>query len=130
MAKKGRIDTRTMLIILLIVVIIAAAYIVITNLPAEVEYRTPDQILNNKEYYLEQSEIIVRGFYLNDGGVEVIVSTLSTTQGKSALRIDSSNLEDALLTDTTLELTGHLIEDPDDITGMSVIFVVESFREV
>ena len=130
MAKKGRIDTRTTLIILLIAVIIAAAYIVITNLPAEVEYRTPEQILNNKEYYLQQSEIIVRGFYLNDGGVEIIVSTLSTIEGKSALRINSSNLEDPLLTDKTLEFTGYLMEDPNDITGQSVIFVVQSFREV
>jgi hypothetical protein len=133
-AKRKRLETRTILIILLVIVIIAAVYIIITNLPVEEEFFTPEEILNNKESYLNGEQIIVKGLYDLDGGAEVVVSTLSTEQGRVTLELNLSGLTqnetDVLITGNKYKFTGVLTLNEDDPLGLSVIFKVAKIEEV
>ena len=92
MAKKGRkFETRTLLIIVFVLLVIVAAYIVITNLPPEENFLTPEEILNNKDLYLDGDIITVQGYYIIVGGKEYVVSTLDvSTDGRSTLNLDTT----------------------------------------
>ena len=135
MAGKGkRFDTRTILIILLVLCIVGVGYIIVTNLPPEEEYLTPEDVLKNKDTYLDGRTIVVRGYY--DSNAVAIVSTMSTTEGKSELPIDYSNVENAtdiLRNGVKFDFTGVL--ESVDVGGSAppgtvVVFVVEKIEMV
>ena len=123
-----RFNTRTVLIVLLVLLIIAAGYIVITNLPPEEKYLFPEDVLRNRDQYINQT-ISVRGYYTFNPD-PVIVPTLSDP-GKSALRLDYSNINNAtdrLIKGTLYIFTGKLIEyEPNPL---DVILVAEDFKKV
>jgi hypothetical protein len=139
MAKKGsRFDTRTLLIILLVIVIIGAGYIVITNLPEEIDFVTPGEIVNNPSNFLGQ-EVIVKGYYDKDSAdFDVIVSTLSTTggEGREELKINieklrETNETDNLRTERLYYFTGKIEDEGNPVTpGIDVILIVEKFEDV
>ena len=136
MASKGRrLSTRTVLIILLILIIIGAGYIIITNLPEEIDFKTPDEILKNKEGFLNQ-KVTVKGYYDKDpGDFPIIVSTMSTTTGRAELKLDYSNIPNAtddLREGTTLYyFTGTIVwEDPENPFNVDVILIADEFEEV
>ena len=124
--KKNFLDTRTLLIILIVIVIVGGAYLVITNLPPEEDFLTPETILANKDIYLDKT-ITVRGFYQRDD-FPIVVSTLSTVEGRAELRIDNFNATD-LIEDEKYDFTGVLTRQ-DTPTGFDVILVLEKFIEV
>lgn len=133
-AKKKRFDTRTILIVLFVIVIIAAGYIVITNLPAEEEYLIPEEVLSNRDFYLNGEPIVVKGYYDLDGNDPVVVSTMSTIEGRTTLELDleglSDNETDILRTGNKYKFTGVLnLVDENNPLG-PVIFVVEKIEEV
>ncbi|UCF49097.1 MAG: hypothetical protein JSU91_04930 [Thermoplasmatales archaeon] len=126
--KKKLLDTRQLLIILIVIIIIGGAYLIITNLPPEEEYLTPETILRNKDTYLNQN-IKVRGFYLVEE-YPVIVSTLSTVEGRAELRIvDNVNATEDLIENEKYDFTGVLIRQ-DTPTGFDVILDIEKINEV
>jgi hypothetical protein len=128
--KKNFLDTRTLLIILIVIIIVGGAYLVITNLPPEENFLTPETILANKDTYLEKT-ITVRGFYQIED-FPIVVSTLSTVEGRAELRIDYSNIENAtdnLIEDEKYDFTG-ILNKQDTPTGFDVILVLEKFTEV
>ena len=136
MAKKGkRFDTRTLLIIFLVLVIIGAGYVVITNLPEEIDYINPDVIINNPSGFLGQ-DVIVKGYYIkNVADIDVVVSSLSATEGQELeMNLDilrATNETDKLRTEKLYYFTGTITEDDNPVTpGIDVIFVVEKFEEV
>jgi len=131
-AKRRRYDTRTILIVLFIIVIIAAGYIFITNLPAEEEWLTPEEIMRNKNVYLGGGTIIVRGFYEITNEGPAVVSTTSTVTGRTVLRLDYSgvtNAIDILIESIKYDFTGYIIEDENPFID-AVILVVEKIEEV
>ena len=133
-AKKKRFDTRTILIVLFVIVIIAAGYIVITNLPAEEEYLIPEEVISNRDFYLNGEPIVVKGYYDLDGNDPVVVSTMSTIEGRTTLELDleglSDNETDILRTGNKYKFTGVLnLVDENNPLG-PVIFVVEKIEEV
>lgn len=132
-AKKRRFETRTILIVIFVIVVIASGYILITNLPAEVDYLTPEEILLNKSEYLNQN-IIVRGYYDIEGGAPVIVSTMVTTAGRSTLKFDYSNIENAtddlFIGTYKYDFSGLLIRDESNPIGFDVILVLDDFKRV
>ncbi len=109
--KRRRFDTRTILIISLIIVIIAAVYLLVTNLPVEEKFLTPELVANNIQQYLNKS-IIVEGYYEPDIEEGSIVSKpIDQLSGppSSWLRIDVSNLDNEtlpLFTDVKYRFTG------------------------
>jgi len=128
--KKNFLDTRTLLIILIVIVIVGGAYLIISNLPPEENYLTPETILANKETYLNKN-IKVRGFYLREE-FPLVVSTLSTSEGRAELRIDYSNIANAtdnLIENEKYDFTG-ILNRQDTPTGFDVILVLEKFTEV
>ncbi len=128
--KKKLLETRTLLYILIVIIIIGGAYLVITNLPPEEEYLTPEQVLANKDHYLNQN-IKVRGYYeVSDS--PMVVSTLSTVEGRAELRIDYSNIENAtddLIEGEKYDFSGVLSKQ-DTPTGFDVILVLDEFKKV
>jgi len=128
--KKNLLDTRTLLIILIVIIIVGGAYLIISNLPPEDDYLTPENVLANQETYLNQ-KIKVRGYYLTEE-FPVVVSTLSTTEGRAELRIDSSNIENAtddLIENEKYDFIGKLTSR-DTPTGFDVILVLDEFNRV
>ena len=132
-AKRRKFDTRTILIVLFVIVILAAAYIVITNLPVEEDYLTPEEVLGNKELYLNGDPIVVKGYYIYEAGNPVVVSTLSTVVGRSSLRLNFDNLDenetDILRTNVKFKFTG-ILTLVDENNPYAVIFIVEKIEEV
>lgn len=125
-----RFNTRTILIVLLVLFIIAAGYVVITNLPPEENYLTPEEVQRNKSQYLNQT-IVVKGYY-DTVPDPVIVSTMSTTTGRSDLKLDYSHIDNAtdrLMRGKIYIFTGVLIKDESNPIGFDVILVAEKFRE-
>jgi hypothetical protein len=134
MVKKGkRFDNRTILIILLVILIIAAAFIIISNLPAEEDFLSPEEILRNKEAYLDKT-ISVKGFYDIDGDEDVVVSTMDTTEGRSALKLDLSGFEnnetDVLRAGNKFTFTGLLKYEIENNPISDVILRVNEIDEV
>ena len=135
-AKRKRFDTRTVLIVLLVIVIIASAYIVITNLPAEENYLSPEEVTRNPQLYLND-EIIVEGYYEPDieGGSIVSLPTdpLSAPPG-SWLKLDISNVGNEslpLYSDIKYHFTGLLTETiPTGSPAVVYVFVVEKVERV
>ena len=133
-AKRRKYDTRTILMVLLVLVIIVSAYSIITNLPPAEEYLTAEEVLANKDYYLDGQSITIKGFYIFEGGDPVIVSTLATTTGRSSLSLNFDTLTynetDILRTDTKFKFTGFLALEDEDNPLSPVIFIVEKIEEV
>lgn len=134
-AKRKRFDTRTILMILLVVVIIAAIIVVITNLPAEENTLTPEEVLRNPNKYLNKDSIIVKGYYINPTGTPYIVSTLSETEGRVELKIDYSNVKNA--SDKLIQnsnyiytFTGVLSIDEENPLLNQYILIVNEIDEV
>jgi hypothetical protein len=128
--KKKLLDPRQLLIILIVIIIIGGAYLVITNLPPEEDYLTPEVILANKESYLDKT-ITVRGFYEIED-IPFVVSTLSTLEGRAELRIDYSNIDNAtdnLIEGEKYDFSGILMRQ-DTPTGFDVILILDKFSEV
>jgi hypothetical protein len=128
--KKNLLDTRTLLILLIVIVVIGGAYLIITNLPPEEDFLTPETILANKETYLNKN-IKVRGFYLREE-FPLVVSTLSTVEGRAELRIDYSNIENAtdeLIENEKYDFSGELVKQ-DTPTGFDVILILEKISKV
>jgi len=109
---KGKnIENRTILIIFAVVLIILAGYYIITNLPATKNYLSVEEVLRNKENYLNNGTIIIRGYY--DSNLQAIVSTMSDVIGKSFLRLDYTEVEnytDILKNGVKFDFTGILQE--------------------
>ena len=134
-AKRSRFDTRTILIVVLVLIIIAAAYILFTSLPPAEEDKTPEEVLRNKDKYLNGGSIVVKGYFIYDAGHPSVVSTLSNTEGRSVLWLDFEGLDenetDKLKTDTMFRFTGVLIkEDPDNPLNTKLLFDVTKIDEV
>jgi len=137
MAKKGsRFDTRTLLIILLIIVIISGGYVVITNLPEELDYTTVDDVITNKQNYLNRN-VTVKGIYNFDFNIPGIVSTNTPVEGiepyklKLDLRLLDINETDDLRVETIYYFTGKIVwEDPDNPLNVDVILIAEKFERV
>jgi len=128
--KSKLLETRTMIMILIVILIVGGGYLIIINLPPEEEYLTPEEVLTNVERYINQ-KIKVRGYYDISGANPVIVSTMSTTDGRSELRVDYSNIENAtddLFEGEKFDFTGELIKDTP--TGFDVILILEEFKKV
>ena len=131
MKRKSKIfETRTLLIILIVIIIVFGGYLVITNLPPEENYITPEEVLANKEFYLNK-KIKVRGYYeITDH--PIVVSTLSTTEGRAELSIDYINIENAtddLIEGEKFDFSGELTK-LDTPTGFDVILVLDKFTKV
>ena len=130
---RGRkFDTRSILIVLFVIVVIAAIYILITNLPEEEDFLTPEEVLNNKDIYLNGETIVIKGYFIYDGDYPAVVSNLATTTGRPVLRLDYSDVENAddiLKTEDTFKFTGILIIDEADPLGLAVKFMVEKIEK-
>lgn len=129
---KGKnIENRTILIILVIFLTILAGYYIITNLPPKVNYLSVEEVLRNKDRYLNSGTIVIRGYY--DSNVPAIVSTMSDVMGKSSLRLDYTsvaNATDILINGVKFDFTGDLKEinvgSPENI----VIFIANKIEIV
>jgi hypothetical protein len=127
---KKMFETRTLLIILIVIIIIGGAYLIISNLPPEEEYLTPEEVLANKDFYSNKN-LKVRGFYEIED-FSIVVSTLSTIEGRAELRIDISNVENAsdlLIEGEKYDFSGELI-NLDTPTGFDVILLIDRINEV
>jgi len=135
MAKKGRkMDTRTVLIALFILLIIAAGYIVVTNMSAEEEFFTPEEILANKNNFLSGQTITVKGDFIYDGGFPAVVSDSNSIEGRTSLILNFDNLvnneTDILITEVKFKFTGILTLADENNQYGPVIFVVEKIEVV
>lgn len=109
---KGKnIENRNILIIAVIILIILAGYYIITNSPVEKNYLSVEEVLRNKEKYLNSGAIIIRGYY--DSNAIAIVSTMSDVIGKPTLKLDPygiENVTDILRNGVKFDFTGVLQE--------------------
>ena len=132
MAKKGKkIDNRTVLIILIVLAIIGAGYIIITNLPEEINSYTPDEIKKNKSNFLNQT-VTVKGYYDTNANQPIIVSTMSNPGEREELKLDYSNIPNAtddLRSGTVYYFTGTIVQDPDSII-FDVILIADKIERV
>ncbi len=131
--KRRKYDTKTILIVLFVIVVIAAGYILITNLPAEEDWLTPEELLGNKNTYLDGRTIVVRGYY--DSNERAIVSTTKNVE-KSILPLNYSsvkNATDILKDGVKFDFTG-ILESVDTggsvPPGTVVVFVAEQIKPV
>jgi len=129
--KNKLLETRTLIIILIVIIIVGGGYLIISNLPPEEEYLTPEEVLANIDSYIDK-KITVRGYYdLSTAAEPIVVSTLSTTEGRTELRIDYSNIENAtddLFEGEKFDFTGELFKDTP--TGFDVILILDDFEKV
>lgn len=131
--KRRKYDTRTILIVLFVIVVIAAGYILITNLPAEEDWLTPEELLGNKNTYLDGRTIVVRGYY--DSNERAIVSTTKNVE-KSILPLNYSsvkNATDILRDGVKFDFTGILeaVDTGGSVPpGTVVVFVAEQIKPV
>ncbi len=110
MIKGKKIENRTILIISAVILIILAGYYIIINLPAQKNYLSVEEVLRNKDNYMNKS-IIIRGYY--DSNSVAIVSTMSDVIGKPTLKLDPygiENVTDILRNDVKFDFTGVLQE--------------------
>ena len=114
-AKKKRFDTRNILIILIIIVIIGAGYTLITNLPAEIDTLSPQEVRRNIRTYLNKT-IIVEGYYepdIEEGSIVSRPINQLSEPPDSWLKIDVTNLDNKSLplsSDIKYHFTGVLTE--------------------
>jgi len=87
-----KIENRTILIIISIILIVLAGYYIVVSLPATVDYLTVEDALRNKDSYINKT-IIIRGYYQST--IQSIVTTMSDVTGKSTLRVDHSDVQNA-----------------------------------
>jgi hypothetical protein len=130
MIKGKKIENRTILIISAVILIILAGYYIITNLPAQENYLTVEEVLRNKDNYINKS-IVIRGYYDSNG--PAIVSKPSDVTGKSSLIVDHSqvqNASDILINDKKYDFTGTLQETNVGGPGNIVIFKVSKIEIV
>jgi len=135
MAKKFNLfETRNLLIVVVVLLIAVGAYFVLTSIPEEEDFYTAEDILTNYNQYINGDSINVKGFYIYDGGYPVIVSTLSTTEGRSSLRLDFSKLEvnetNVLRTEIKFIFTGILKYEDSSNPLSPIILEVEKIKEV
>jgi hypothetical protein len=136
MAKKGsRFDTRTVLIILLVLAIIGAGYVIVTNLPEEIDYTTVDDVVNNKQNYVNKN-VTIKGIYNFDFNIPGIVSTNTPVEGVEPfeLKLNLSFLDinetDDLRVGIIYFFTGKIIDEGIPSTpDLDLILVVEKFEE-
>jgi hypothetical protein len=117
------IENRTILIISAIALIILAGYYIITTSPVEENYFTVEEVLRNKDRYIDIGTIIVRGYYDSNG--PAIVSTPSDVTGKSTLDLDPygvENASDILRDGVKFDFTGVLNEVNVGAPNSIVIF--------
>lgn len=127
--KGKKIENRTILIVLLIILIIIGGYYLITSLPAEKKFLTPEDALNNKDRYLNGEIIVVRGYY--DSKTKTIVSSMSNVAGGLNLDYDNvKNATDILINGHKFDFTGTLQEVNPDIPGSGVKFVASEIEAV
>lgn len=110
MIKGKKIENRTILIIVSVILIVLAGYYIIVSLPAAVDYLTVEDVLRNKDSYINKT-IIIRGYYQSD--IQSIVSTMSDVTGKSTLTIDYTDVQNAteiLRNSVKFDFTGILQE--------------------
>jgi len=134
--KKSLIDTKTALIILLVLAIIGIGYIVVTNLPEEIDFLTVDEVVRNKQGYVGQ-DIIVKGYYDKDNADrDIVVSEQSAIegQGRAELKLDldklrAANETDDLRTGILYFFTGTIVKDETNPVTFDIILMVEEFEE-
>lgn len=135
-AKRKRFETRTVLIILLVLIIIGAGYIIITNLPEELDYTTVDDVVNNKQNYVNQN-VRVKGIYNFDNNRPGIISISTPAEGEepNKLNLDLSllvnNETDDLTAGIVYFFTGTIIDEKLPFTpDPDLILLVEKFERV
>jgi cytochrome c-type biogenesis protein CcmE len=125
-----KIQTRTVLIILIVLLIILGGYYIFTNLPKQVNYLTPEDVMRNKDNYLNGGTIIIRGFYDSDAGA--IASTMSNNPDKIKITLELSNIvnaTDTLRNGIRFYFTGTLDEVNIGPTS-KIVFVVTKIEAV
>jgi len=130
MIKGKKIENRTILIISAIILIIFAGYYIIINLPAQENYLTVEEVLRNKDNYINKS-IVIRGYY--DSDATAIVSTTSDVTGKSSLRLDYTgviNASDILRNGVKFDFTGDLQEVNIGIPGNNIVILIANKIEI
>jgi len=131
-AKRRRFDTRTVLIVLLVITIVAAAYIVITNLPEEETFLTPEEIKRNRENFIDNS-VVVKGFYTYEAGQPVVASDLSYDTSGLILNLGylDQNETDKLSPDQVFKFSGVIeYRTPDQPVISDIWLVVEKIERV
>lgn len=132
--KKRMISTRTSLIIIFVLLIIIAGYFLITNLPPEEHFYTPQEIKNNEDNFLNKKSTIIKGFYIVENDIPYVVSTLSTTTPRASIELNINNLGSAdktnLRTETVFKFTGVLKYKYENNPISGYIFNVESIQLV
>ena len=122
MIKGKKIENRTILIISAIILIIFAGYYIVINLPSEVNYLSVEEVLRNKDMYINSGTIVIRGYY--DSNIQAIVSTMSDIIGKSILKVDYSEVQNALdilIKGVKFDFTGELQEENVGIPGNNIV---------
>ena len=132
--KKSRIETRTVLIILIILAIVAAVYVIIVNLPPEVDYVTVAEINNSKDSFVNTKQIVIGDFNVYNG-YPVIESISSVKQENDRLKLNYDNIHnasDSLIQGEKYYFTGTLIwDDPGGpIPPSQLILVADEFERV
>jgi len=132
--KKRRISTRNSLIIIFVILIIIAGYLVITNLPPEEHFYTPEEVLNNVNNFLNRGSIVIKGYYIIDTGNPAVVSTLSATAARASIKLNTNNLDSTeagkLRTETIFKFTGVLKYEDENNPLSGYIFNVEQIQLV
>jgi len=124
-AKTNKLSFKTLLTILIIVIIIAAVAAIVLLYDSK-EIFTVDQILDNKDKYLNEDEIIVEGYFYNStDGPSLIKGTLESIPTRW-LRLnleDVDNISRVLVENTKYHLTGklHEIQQNTDIPGILTV---------
>ena len=124
------IQTRTVLIILIVLLIILGGYYLFTSLPEQKKYLTPEEVMRNKDNYVNDGSITIRGFY--DSNEVAVVSTTSNTPDKIVIPLDLSNVvnaTDILRNGVRFYFTGTLDEINIGPTS-KIVFVVTKIEPV
>ena len=126
-AKTNKLSFKTLLTILIIVLIIAAVAAIVLLYDSK-EIFNVYQILDNKEKYLNEDEIIVEGYFYNStDGPSLIKGTLDSQPIPTRwLRLnleDVDNISRVLVENTKYHLTGklHEIQQNTDIPGILTV---------
>jgi hypothetical protein len=132
--KRKKFDTRTILIVLFVIVVIAATYIFITNLPAEEDTLTPEEVRRNIQLYLNKN-IVVEGYYEPDfDGGSIVSNPIDqlSSPPDSWLRIDITNLDnESVFEDIKYHFTGIVTElEIEGSPTKNYVLFVEKAKQV